>query len=57
MKATDFRDGYRNRPTLDSLNLGFINLDSLTKENIPKEDNLRSRELTLLKFSIKTLLP
>ena len=52
MKATDFRDGCRNGPTLDSLNLGFINFDSLTRDNVPKEDNVSSKELTLLKFSI-----
>jgi len=57
MKAMDFYDGCRNGLTLDSLNLGFINLDSLTEDNISKEDNLRSKEITLLKFSIKSLLP
>jgi len=57
MKAVGFHDGCRNRPTLDNPNLGFINLDSLTGDNIPKEDNLRSIELTLLKLSIKSLLP
>jgi len=36
LKATDFRDGCRNGPTLDSLNLGFINLDSPTGDNIPR---------------------
>jgi len=52
MKAMHFRDGYRNGPTLDSLNLGFIKLDSLTQDNILKEDNLRSKQLTVLKFSM-----
>jgi len=52
MKATDFHDGYKDGPTLDRLDLGFINLDSLTGDNISKEDNLRSKEVTLLKFSI-----
>jgi len=54
MKATDFHDGCWNGETLNSLNLGFINLDSLTGDNISKKDNLSS---TLLKFSIKSLLP
>jgi len=42
MKASKFRDRCGSRSTLDSLNLGFINLNSLTGYNIAKEDNLRS---------------
>ena len=38
MKASNLRNGTWNGPTLDSFNLGLINLDSLFGENIIKED-------------------
>jgi len=55
MKATDPRDNSWGRPTFDSFNLGVINLDSLFRDNITNKDNLSSKELTLLKFSIQCL--
>jgi len=56
MKATNLRDGSRDRPTLDTFNLRFGNLDSFSEDSITKENNLRSKELTLLKFSKYCLL-
>jgi len=50
MEALHFYDRGGSRPTLDSLNFRFINLNSLTGHNIAKKDNLRSEKLTLLKF-------
>ena len=52
MKVTNLCDGSWDRSTLDSFNLGLINLDSLFRDNRTKENNLRSKVLTLLKFSI-----
>jgi len=52
LKVMNLRDGSWDGSTLDSFNLGFINSDSLSRDNITKENNLRSQELTLLKFSI-----
>jgi len=52
MKATNLCDSHWEVPTLDSFILGLINLDSLFGDNITKEDNLRSKELKVLKLSI-----
>jgi len=52
MKVMNLLDDIWDGPTLDSFNLGLINLDYLSRDNITKNDNLRSKELTLFKFSI-----
>jgi len=52
MEAVDLLDSNWDRLALDSFNFGLINLDSLFEDNITKEDNLKSKHLTLLKFSI-----
>jgi len=52
MKSTNLCDGSWDRLTFDSFNTEFINVDSLFGDNITKENNLRSNELTLPKFNI-----
>jgi len=52
MIDTNLCDGSWDVPTLDSFNLGFTNLDSLSRDNITEKNNMRSKELTLLNFSI-----
>jgi len=42
MEASNFCDEGGSKPTLDSLNLGFINLNSFAGYNIAKKDNLGS---------------
>ena len=41
MKAVSFPDSNQDGLTLDSFNLEFINFDSLSGDNITKENNLR----------------
>ena len=57
LKATDLYDSSWDGPTLDSFNLGLINLDSLSADNITKEDNLESEELILFKVYHMVLIP
>ena len=52
MKASNFGDEGRSRQTLDSLNLRFINLNSLNGHNIAKNGNLGSEKFTFLKLGI-----
>jgi len=52
MEASYFHDGGGSKPTLDSLNFRFNNLNSLTGHNIVEKDNLRSENLTLLMLAI-----
>jgi len=52
MKVIDLRNGSGNGPPLYSFNLGLIDLGSLSGHNITKENNLKSKELTLPKFSM-----
>ena len=52
MNITNLHDGSWDGPTLDSFNVGFIHLDSFFGDNITKENDLRSKELSLLKFFI-----
>jgi len=40
------------RANSDGFDLGLIHLNSLFKDNIFEEDNLRSEELTVLKLGI-----
>jgi len=47
IKVTTLCDVSWDRPTLDYFNLEFINLDSHFGGKIIKENNLRSKELTL----------
>ena len=42
IEASHFYDGGGSRPTLDSLNFRFINLNSLNEHNIAKKYNLRN---------------
>jgi len=57
MKAMNLCDATYDGPTLDYFNFGCINLNFLSRNNISKKDNLRSKEFTLFKFSIQDLLP
>jgi len=52
MKVINFCDGSWDGPALVFFNFGFINLDPPSKDNTTKENNLRSKELTILNFSI-----
>ena len=52
MKDTNICNSTWDRSTLDSFKHGLINLDSLSRDNIAKENYLRGEDLTLLKFNM-----